>query len=319
MLSLKEQGHGVSVQEAIRKVKNPSIRKRLESLGKAIESREKTPSVNIAVRPSDGFTSHPYDIPIKDGVGLMDIAVFRLAKSQARAGETLTYHFAGSIIQVKAGPDGMASIYDYDIVMMMISHLNEAVKRFRQGNAKLPSNRLKTTSASIFAFCGHRAGGATYKALEGALDRLQGTTIKITDDGRGKNKRRTGYFPLLAGAEIISETNSGSPSSLELIIPDWIYEGVMRSKRPDVLTISPEYFRLKQSLARFIYRLARKSAGTSEAVYGFWSIYERSGSSRDYKKFVYDLRGVIKKNALPDYRLGEKQGQAGPMLVMVGR
>lgn len=36
----------------------------------------------------------------------MDIAVFRLAKSQAKAGEALTYHFAGSIIQVKAGPDG---------------------------------------------------------------------------------------------------------------------------------------------------------------------------------------------------------------------
>lgn len=312
----------MSVDAAISQVRNPSIRKRLESLGRtidqnAIQNDQACPAV--AFKPPLYFKSLPYDIPIKDGVGLMDIAVFRLAKSQARAGETLSYHFAGSIVQVKAGPDGMASVYDYDIVLMMISHLNEAVKRYRRGKAKMPSNRLTTTSAAIFAFCGHKAGGATYKALEGALDRLQGTTIKITDDGTGKNKRRTGYFPLLAGAEIISETKGGSPSSLELIIPDWIFEGVLKCKRPDVLTVSPDYFKLKQGLARFIYRLARKSAGSGKATYGFRSIYERSGSSREFKKFKHDLKTLVRKNHLPDYSLSQKDGRSDVLLVMRSR
>ena len=109
MISLKEKGKGVNVATSIQQVKNPSIRRKLESLSRTIDHEtvvdDQTCPALVSKEPSH-FLSHSYDIPIKDGVGLMDIAVFRLAKSQAKAGEALTYHFAGSIIQVKAGPDG---------------------------------------------------------------------------------------------------------------------------------------------------------------------------------------------------------------------
>ena len=69
-----------------------------------------------------------YDVPVKDGIGLMDVAVFRLSKSQKRAGEILRHQYGDAIIEERSGPDGLATIYDYDIVLMMISHLAEEAK-----------------------------------------------------------------------------------------------------------------------------------------------------------------------------------------------
>jgi len=301
-------------------VSNPKLRKKLASLANVIADNPKrslTETPKLIPVPAVGFVASSHDIPLKDGTSIMDIAVFRLSKSQGQSAEQITYELNDAHIEVKAGPDGMATIYDYDLVLLMISHLNEAIKLHRKGKGAKPGNRLCISAAAIFRYSGRKAGGASYKALEASLDRLQGTTIKIT--AKRGCKRRTGYFPLLAGAEVLSNTLSGKVSELELIIPDWIYESVLKNPKPEVLTVSKDYFKLTQGLARFVYRLARKAAGTGNAEYYFKTIYERSGSSREFKKFVYDLKALVRKNHLPDYSLSFVEGKFGPKLLIAQR
>jgi len=82
---------------------------------------------------------------------------------------------------------------------------------------------------------------------------------------------------------------------------------VVEVKSPAVLTVHPEYFLIEPGIGRFLYRLARRAAGKARAKWSFQTIYERSGSTGDFKKFTFNLRRLIKANAcrnapLPSWR-----------------
>jgi len=267
-----------------------------------------------ADRQLDFFVPALRDIPVKDGVGIMDIAVFRLSKSQTRKGDLIRYHLPDAVVEVAGGPHGMATIYDYDIVLMCISHLADAMRRHQAGREPLPPRTFRPHAAEIFKFCRMSDGGRSYEGLEAALDRLQGTFIKITASDGGSSTRRTGYFPLIAGAKVVSRTDTGRIEQVEIQIPEWIYESVTRADNPEILTVSPQYFLIEKGLSRFIYRLCRKAAGKGEARYSFRTIHERSGSTRELKKFTYELRQLIAANDLPDFQLSEEDGRDGPIL-----
>lgn len=68
----------------------------------------------------------------------MDVAVFRLSKKDKRAGELIRYDLPDGYVEVSAGAHGMASAWDYDIVLMMVSHLTEAMNRYREGKGGKP-------------------------------------------------------------------------------------------------------------------------------------------------------------------------------------
>jgi len=68
-----------------------------------------------------------------------------------------------------------------------------------------------------------------------------------------------------------------------------------------------------------VYRLARRAAGKGEAKWSFRTIYERSGSTGQFKDFSRHLRKIIASNDLPEYDLREERGQSGPLLIMTYR
>ena len=306
---------------ALSEVTSTSLKRALGRLSETIQEEPAPRPPSLRPAPAndsqpDFFVPALHDIPVKDGIGLMDIAVFRLSKKQHRKGEIIRYELSDAVVEVVGSGHGMATIYDYDIILMAISHLAEQMKRFRQGRGEKPSNKFRPHSIEILRFCRRGQGGADYARLSQALDRLQGTYIKIEGKEKNDATRRTGYFPLLAGATIIDRTDSGKIGLLEITIPDWIYEGVVSHNRPEVLTMSPTYFLIKKGLARFIYRLARKAAGERTARYNFKSLHQRSGSTRQFKKFCFDLRQLIRSDDLPDFHLSEEPGKDGPILCM---
>ncbi|WP_367197482.1 replication initiator protein A [Amorphus sp. 3PC139-8] len=280
-----------------------------------------TPVSSLGTPPAndnqlDFFVPALHDIPVKDGVGLMDIAVFRLSRRQRRNAEILRHETNKAVIEVSSGAYGMATIDDYDIVLMAISHLADAVKRYRQGRGPKPGKVFRPHSAEVLKFRRSTTGGKQYADVERALDRLNTTRIKITGKNRHSRLRDSDGFGLIERYRVVSRTDTGRIGLIEITIPDWIYDGVMTHKTPEILTVNPDYFLIRGGLARFIYRLARKAAGVDTASYSFRSIYARSGSTRQYRKFCFDLRCLIAANDLPDYRLTEIQGQDGPMLHM---
>ena len=271
----------------------------------------------------DFFVPTLYDVGARDSRSIMDVAVFRLSKKDKRAGEVIRYELSDGYVEVKAGPDGMASVWDYDLVLMMVSHLTEAMNRYREGRGEKPGRTYRPHVSDILKFCRRGDGGRQADEVEGALDRLKGTTIKNVRERPSANGRRpmreVEAEGLVSSYKVLSYTENGKIASVEIEAPKWLYREVTEGKRPDVLTVHPDYFLIDPGIGRFVYRLARRAAGKGEAKWAFQTIYERSGSAGTFKEFRRILRNIIEANDLPEYELREEAGQGGPLLVMIYR
>jgi plasmid replication initiation protein len=295
----------------------------LRRLAETIEPATSAPAVTtLRAAPAndnqpDFFVPSLCDIALKDGIGLMDIACFRLGSKSMT--QRIRHELPGVTVEVLGGRDGLATIHDYDIVLLMISQLTQAMREWRAGRGPRPPMRLKLHAADILAFCRRGRGGRDYHLIDGALRRLHGTFIRIEASGARTPARRTGYFSLLSDAEILSRADNGRIEEVTLGIPSWLYSGVVDSRTPEVLTLHRDYLLIKSGMARFVYRLARKAAGDGNAEYGFGLIHARSGSERRRAAFDADLRALIAADDLPDYRLAERHGPSGSVLCMVRR
>lgn len=260
------------------------------------------------------FVPSVHDAPLKDDFNLMDIAPFALSKSGGAG--VIRYELKDSIITIEGGAEvGLATAYDYDIVINMISHLAEATRRYRVDEAKglkpsIPPTVYRPAAAEILKFCRRELGGKQYEDLERALARLSKTSIRITNlkaDKDIRDRRATESFPLIGRYKVVSRTNQDRIDQVEIEIPGWVYEGVVRPDgKPTILTLNPDYFLLSRPLARFIYRLARKAAGEDQAFYSLKELHKRSGAKVPMRKFrqaVQEIVETAKSTPLPDYDL----------------
>lgn len=268
---------------------------------------------------ADFFVPGVWDVAAKDNRSIMDVAVFRLSKKHTRANEVMLHELPDGHVRVTSGPDGMASIWDYDIVLMGVSHLTEAMNRYRAGMGEKPGRTFRPHVSEILKFCRQSDGGRQYESVEAALRRLKQTSVEIVRRKKGRDGRAlrvTEGAGLINDYKAISQEDSGRIASVEIELPKWLYEAVVEAEHPEVLTMHPDYFLMTPGLGRFVYRLARQAAGRSEARWSFRLIYERSGSAGTFKRCTYELRELIKANDLPEYELTEEAGQDGPMLMM---
>ncbi|EJD3148810.1 replication initiator protein A [Salmonella enterica] len=274
-------------------------------------------------RQQDFFVPSLYDMATKDNRSLMDVALFRLSKRDKRAGEIIRYELTDGYVEVSAGAHGMASIWDYDIVLMMVSHLTESMNLYKAGRGPMPGRVFIPHTSDIAKFCRRGDGGRQADEIEAALDRLLGTTIKSVRESPSRNGKRTvrevEAEGLIGPYRVVSRTDSGKVARVEIKAPDWIYREVTAGTKPDVLTVHPDYFLIEPGLGRFIYRLARRAAGKSSAKWSFKTIYERSGSAGTFKEFSRMIRRLIEANDLPEYTLKEEAGQSGPQLIIQRR
>ena len=286
------------------------------------EAKAKAPASSMRKPPEgdaqpDFFVPALYDVGGRDSRHIMDVAVFRLGKKDKRAGELIRYELSDGFVEVTAGPYGMASVWDYDIVLMMVSHLTEAMNRYRDGKGEKPGRTFKPHVSDILKFARRGDGSRQVDEVAAALDRLKGTTVK-SKRGNG-NDQETASDGLINNYTILSKTDTGRISSVEIEAPKWIHKQIVEGRQPDVLTVHPDYFLITLGIGRFIYRLARRAAGKSHAQWSFRKLYERSGSTGDFKKFTYTLREMVAANDLPEYTLAERGGKVGPLLVMAHR
>lgn len=261
-----------------------------------------------------------YDVGTRDNKSIMDVAVFRLSKKHKRENTIIRYDLPDGFVEVSSGAYGMASVWDYDIVLMVVSYMTDAMNRFREGKGTKPPVIFRPHVADILKFCRRDNGGHQKAALVGALMRLYTTTVLVERPTEG-NATLTSTKPenLLGSFNVISNTRTKKIEYVELSLPDWMYKEITQGTKPDVLTVHPDYFLIEPALGRFLYRLARKAAGKDYASWGFDTLYMRSGSAGTVKEFNRTLREIIAANDLPEYHLIEKEGRRGPVLAMVYR
>ncbi len=272
------------------------------------------------------FVPAAYDAPVKDELNLMDVAPFALSKV-ARGG-VLRYELKDCVVTIEGGADvGIATAYDYDIFINMVSCLAAELRDYRAAERKglrpsLPNKTYRPAASDLLKFCRRDLGGKQYVDLEKALDRLLATRIKITNLNGGK-RRETEAATLIGGYRVTSRTDRDRIELVEIDIPQWVYDGVVNPNgKPSILTLNPEYFLIARPLAKFIYRLARKAAGETEAYYRVDDLHYRSGSklpSHKFRQAIQEIVAAAQEDPLPDYDLELRNGERGGVLRMAHR
>jgi plasmid replication initiation protein len=320
-------------------VADPELAEVLRRLGEAIRHDERDADVAGVLKaelpgpvlreaPIDDrqfslFVPAIYDAPVKDDVNLMDVAPFSIAKN--RRAKMIRYELKDSIITVDGSAEhGLATVFDYDIFLHMVSYLAEEARRYHVDVSKglrpsLPPRVYRPNASHILKFCRRSSGGRQYKDLESCLDRLAGTRIKIVPLHGGK-RREVVNMPLIDKYRVVSETANGHVDEIEIYIPVWVYDAVVREKgTPQILTLNPDYFLISQGLGRVVYRLARRAAAKDEARYSIAEVHKRSGSPQALPQFAQMLRQLVASTKifpLPDYDLDLIEGQSGQLLRM---
>lgn len=235
---------------------------------------------------------------------------FSLAKSPRTV--PIAFEMGETWISVEAVPEhGMATIWDADILIWAASQIVEA------RDAGRPTSRLMaTTPYEILTYIGRGTGRDNYDRLRAALDRLQSTTVATSI--RQQHQRRRHRFSWINEWQERLDSK-GRPLGIELILPDWFYAGVL--DRGLILTIDPAYFRLTGGLERWLYRVVRKHGGRQ---IGGWSfdvahLHKKSGVLSPLKRFAFDLRDIVRRQAIPGYDLTIDHGLGRERLIFVAQ
>lgn len=262
----------------------------------------------------DLFLDSLVSAPLKDDRALMEFPWFSIQK-QPRM-EPLIYEDGRVRITIRPGDKGLATIWDKDVLLYVVSLLNERIER------GMPVDRTLHFSAhDLLKVTGRGTGKRSYELLLDALVRLRGTSIETTIASDGQVERR-GFGWIDAWRIVERETASGRKvmAAMEITLNDWMFRAVTRERR--VLTINPAYFELESGLGRRLYELARKHLGEQQVwKIGLEKLARKVGTSRDLRRFKHDLAKLIDRDEMPDYRM-EIETMAGgtrPVLVVLPR
>ena len=107
------------------------------------------------------------------------------------------------------------------------------------------------------------------------------------------------------------EDENGKPTGMSLTLPAWLYGGIIEGG--GVLSIYEDYFLLTGGIERWLYRVARKHAGSQEMGWQFTmqQLYAKSGSAARLSDFAIDVRKVVAADSLPEYALTLERGADG--------
>jgi len=256
-----------------------------------VESPQKSKHLNPIKHPQqDLFIADIFDaISLQLDMASMEYPLFAL-----KAGDKTTRRYTQKNFSVVIAPSveyGMATIHDKDIWIYCISKLMQAIRE----NQPISRNvhftiydYLKTTNRGV--------GGREYELAKNSLDRLSAT--RITTDIETDTLRESRGFGLIDAWSVVEEKDDRM-IRVEVTLPKWLYRSITSKS---VLTISPDYFRLRKPLDRRIYELARKHCGNNNSwKFDLKTLHHRSGSTASMKEFRKAIKSLAESNQLPDY------------------
>lgn len=259
------------------------------------------------------------EVPLRDDREAMSLPLVSLAKRKRTAAIEWASPNGNRWVRVTANSlHGMATIWDLDVEVWCVSQLNEFVERGQE-----PPRTLRFHPHDMLRSVGRGVGGADYRELEAALNRLKGTMIETNvrlpaTIAAPRRRCKAGFGWIDDWAH---ETDDATKRSLgmSITVSQWMWEGVARHRA--VLAIPPAYFSITSGIGRWLYRLVRRHAGKQPAGWRwtFRHLHERSGSLQRFGEFSRDLRRSITANELPEYRLEEVDGQRGDAVLCAVR
>lgn len=239
----------------------------------------------------DFFIADIFDaVSFKDEIATMEHPLFAL-----RAGDSKTRHYEhnGVSIKVVAPTEyGLATIHDKDIWIYCISKLVQAINEGED-----PNPIVRFTIYDYLVTTNRGTSGQYYENTKNALDRLKNTGLTMEWDTK---THRVSKGIGLINEWMVVEEKDGRMVRVEVKLPEWLYKSILEPK--NLLTISPDYFRIRKPLDRRIYELARKHCGEQDSFkISLDLLYKKSGYTSPLKHFRAAIKSLAKSNDLPDY------------------
>ena len=245
----------------------------------------------------DFFLCDLFDYALKDDGVSMEAPIFSLATKP----DLSVWHWRSQDgsreVTVTPSVQGRATQFDKDVLIYVVSQMTEALNRER------PDAKNRTVRFTVYDYListNKPTGGKEYQRIELALERLRGTSIK-TNIKTGGQRVKEG-FGLINRWKIVEKSPTDERMiAVEVELSEWLFNAVQSH---EVLTLHPNYFRLRKPLERRLYELARKHCGhQSSWAIGLALLQEKAGSKGTLREFRRMAREIADADALPDYRL----------------
>ncbi len=245
----------------------------------------------------DFFLADMFDYALKDDGASMEAPIFTLATKPDLSIWEWSSRDGNRAVKVTPSVLGRATQHDKDILIYVVSQMTEGLNRGRD-DAK--NRTVRFTVYDLLVATNRDTSGRGYKLLHETFERLRGTSI-TTDIRTGGQRVREG-FGIIDRWKIIEKSRTDERMiAVEVTLSEWLYNAVQAY---EVLTIHPDYFRLRKPLARRLYELARKHCGhQAQWKIGLELLQAKAGSKSTLKEFRRAVRAIEADNSLPEYRL----------------
>jgi plasmid replication initiation protein len=273
------------------------------SIPAKIKGTKKKPvdkSRNKIVREQTEFVKDPRDI--RDVMELMEVPFVSLSKKRTTP---IIYESADGLSKIKVSRHSehyLASIYDWDIILLIVSKLQEIINI----NKDIPPRTLIIPRHELLKEIHRHDGKKQEKDLKASLSRLNSTLIETTICNK-EGKYESGFSFL----DSWGYTDRKDIKEFRITLSEWLYNITCRNGA--LLKVDPAYFKITSGIKRFLYRTARKHVGTQNNTWTFTveKLYRKSGSEQEFKKFKYKLKKSVEDNNIPGYLLEwiEKDGE----------
>ncbi|HSA46608.1 MAG TPA: replication initiator protein A [Candidatus Competibacteraceae bacterium] len=232
----------------------------------------------------------------KDDIASMEHPIFSLStKPDMRV---LHYENNGNTITIKPSNYGLATIHDKDILLYCASYLRAAMNE-----GKTHNRTVRFTVYDFFVSTNRLTNGRNYQLFKTALNRLRGTTINTNIKTGGLTIEEG--FGIIDAWRAVKEDKSGRVIAAEIKVSEWFYNAVLTN---ELLTINPDYFRLRMPIERRVYEMARKHCGERPFFkIGLDKLKKTVGSSSTSREFRRIIGKIILNNHLPDYEITQSE------------
>lgn len=256
----------------------------------------RSPLLPLRHEQDDLFVCDIFDAVPKGDAASMEHPVFSLATKPDTKIRTYESSDGKSFVKVTPSVEGLATVFDRDILIYCISQVMAGLNRGRK-----VSKTLQIRAHDMQLATNRGTDGRGYEQLRAALERLRGTTISTNITTGGEEQFDT--FGLIDKASVKRKTRDGRMQEIEITLSDWVFNAI---RGEEVLTLNRQYFQLRKPLERRLYELARKHCGQQRSwQIGLEKLHAKTGSSSTPKEFKRMVSAIIDADReydhMPDY------------------
>ncbi|WP_298810550.1 replication initiator protein A [uncultured Sphingomonas sp.] len=225
---------------------------------------------------------------------LMAFPFFALSKNAWM--KPLSYEHATVSIEVRPSANGVATIYDKEIVLYIASLMAAKLEAGED-----VAQDFVFTAHDLFSVTGSNHSARSYQRLSEALERLQGTQIKTNIEAGGEGEE--GFFSWLSEARLhYSKTKTGERrlKAVKVRLCDWLFRAILRDRQ--VLNYAATYFQLGP-IERRIYEVARSTCEDGRMEIDLATFRLQIGYQNPLSNFRAAMRGIAGTDAIPDYAI----------------